>query len=326
MHFFLIIAVTVAPAAPSSPKEAGALFDKARDLMKAGKAPEACPLFEKSHLLEPALGTLLNLADCYDKTGRLVQAYLRFNEASAWAARTHEGKREEAAKSRASALKPRLSWLSLTAAAPSPGLTVVVGEFHVELGATPQAVPVDAGEVEVIASAPKLQPWATRIKVAPAQSLSVTVPPLSPEAAAPTLTAEATPPGSVFTPEAFPAPPLVEGHPGVAQPSSPKPALGPIAVMATGGALLVAGGVGLAWSFASYDRFQRQQPGGPDAAAPTVTRAEFDTLGWVYPASLVAAGVGAAAIAVGATWRLKGASLALVPTPSGAGVVVGGVW
>jgi hypothetical protein len=53
---------------------AAALFAKARALVEAGDHAAACPMFEVSLELEPALGTELNLAQCWAQTGRLVDA------------------------------------------------------------------------------------------------------------------------------------------------------------------------------------------------------------------------------------------------------------
>ncbi|MGQ0507200.1 MAG: hypothetical protein ACT4TC_17975 [Myxococcaceae bacterium] len=134
------------------------LFGPARRNLQ-GKFASACPLLEQSYALEPALGTLLNLADCDEKRGRLVKAYLGFNEATAWAHRTKEGIRKEAAASRATALKTRLSWIALSATSPPENLTVSVEDFSVKLGAMPQSVPVDPGAVSLIARAPGFLPW-----------------------------------------------------------------------------------------------------------------------------------------------------------------------
>src|SRR5215471_10148564 len=53
---------------------AESLFTDARRLMQAGDYEHACPKLEASRRLEPALGTTLNLADCYDKLGRTASA------------------------------------------------------------------------------------------------------------------------------------------------------------------------------------------------------------------------------------------------------------
>jgi hypothetical protein len=60
--------------AESSSESAGALFVRARSLMKAGDCVKALPLLEQSHALEPALGTRLNIAICEVKVGKLVEA------------------------------------------------------------------------------------------------------------------------------------------------------------------------------------------------------------------------------------------------------------
>lgn len=318
--------LSAAPAAPSASKEAEALFLKARDLFKTGKAAEACPLFEKSHSLEPALGTLLNLADCEERTGRLVQAYLHFNEATAWAQRTREGKREQVASSRASGLKSRLSWLSLSTAFPTPNLVVAAGELKLQLSATPQSVPVDAGETAVTASAPGFESWTTRVKVGPAQTQAVMVPALVPQVELkkppelpPPLVAA---PSADFVPSPFPTP--TQPAPAGVQQSYAPPArpAGPIALISAGGVLAISGTAGLIWSLRTYDGAMRQQPGGPDAAAPTVTRSQFDTLRWLYPASWAAVGVGAAALASGAAWQIKGTRATAALLPAGSGVAV----
>jgi hypothetical protein len=56
------------------PSEAVALFNHGRELVRAGNHREACPLFEQSLRLAPAIGTELNLALCYAATGRLIVA------------------------------------------------------------------------------------------------------------------------------------------------------------------------------------------------------------------------------------------------------------
>src|SRR4029078_12457123 len=61
---------------------AQALFDQARQLVSEVKCSEACPKFEESQRLDPGSGTLLNLADCYERQGKLATAWTKFLEAA----------------------------------------------------------------------------------------------------------------------------------------------------------------------------------------------------------------------------------------------------
>jgi hypothetical protein len=100
----------------------------------------------------------------------------------------------------------------------------------------------------------------------------------------------------------------------------------PLAVtgVVTGGVMLLCGVAGLTWNFASADALMRQQPGGPDALRPTVTRAQFELMRWSYPASWAALGLGAATTIVSAVWLARTETVSIAPTPMG--VSVQGRW
>lgn len=320
---FMTALIAVLMTASPNPKEADALFSKARTLMKEGNAAHACPLFEKSHALDPALGTLLNLGDCYEVTGRRVQAFLSFNEAAAWATRNHEAGRAEIARARAGALKGRLSWLALSPAAPTPGLVVTVNDFVVELGTAAQSVPVDPGTLKIIASAPDREGWTTTVTVAQMQTVAVAVPALAPVAEL------KTPEVRAFEATLTPVPmvesetltPLVRVERAAPPSASRTPA---VALMAGGAVLAATGLAGLAWSFETYGRFQQQQD--PSFPQLTVTRGDFNTLKVVYPASWAVAGVGVAAAAAGGFlyWKNGRTLFTFVPTSQGAAFAASG--
>src|SRR6187549_3979092 len=69
-------------ASPADESLAESQFNEGRKLMEGGRPKEACPKFESSQRLDPALGTLLNLADCYERIGLLASAQRRFLEAA----------------------------------------------------------------------------------------------------------------------------------------------------------------------------------------------------------------------------------------------------
>ena len=73
----LALAVIVAMSSPASAEDlerAQELFEKGRALVGQNKHAEACPLFEQALGLGAGLGTELNLATCWSKIGRLIDA------------------------------------------------------------------------------------------------------------------------------------------------------------------------------------------------------------------------------------------------------------
>jgi hypothetical protein len=131
-----------------------ALFDEGKRLMADGRVAQACPKFLASYNLEHRLGTLLNLAACYEKNGQLASAWARFVEARTLAARNNQPERQQFANEHATTLEPKLSKLTVSIAKPLPGLEVKVDGQPVAAGAWGVAVPMDAGKHAIEATAP----------------------------------------------------------------------------------------------------------------------------------------------------------------------------
>src|SRR3954468_22652614 len=90
-----------------------ALFRQAKSLMGQGQYAEACEKFSASQALEPGLGTLLYLGDCYEHAGRFASALSTFTEARQFAQARGDREREHLASVRAAALEPRVPRLEL---------------------------------------------------------------------------------------------------------------------------------------------------------------------------------------------------------------------
>jgi hypothetical protein len=170
-----------APSAQGSQAAAQALFDEARKAMAQGNYGAACPKFADSEKLDPGAGTLLNLANCYEKNGQTASAWATFKDAAAEAKKSGHPDWEATARKRASALEPTLSKLTIEV----PQSSVVDG-LELQRDGVPMAraewgaaIPVDPGSHVIDANAPNAHKWSTTVSVgASGATATVTVPAL----------------------------------------------------------------------------------------------------------------------------------------------------
>ena len=147
---------------------AEALFVEGRKLMEAGRYVDACPKFEASQRLDPGVGTMLNLAECYEKSGRTASAWAEFREVIS-AARAAESKEREAlARERAAALEGKLSRLTIALspeATGTPGIEIRRDGATVDSAELGTSIPVDPGKHVIEANAPGRQKWYKTIEL-----------------------------------------------------------------------------------------------------------------------------------------------------------------
>ena len=131
------------------------LFGEAVQRMDHGDYAGACPLLEQSQALDPSSGTLLNLGDCYEHTGRVASAWRTFADAETLARTSARRDRAEVAKLRKNRLLPLLPYVKLI---PPERAQVNLGvelDGHALDAVTLEApVAVDPGNHEVRARAP----------------------------------------------------------------------------------------------------------------------------------------------------------------------------
>lgn len=185
MAVSVLLAVDAAHAKPGPQERAAAeaLFREGKKLMAAGSVAEACRRFEESQRIDPQGGTLLAMALCHEKEGRVATAWVEYREAAETAKTAGRTDRVAIASKGAAALEPRLPRLSVTVpkASLQPGLTILRDGQELGQGAWDTAVPVDPGVHEVEASAPGRVSWKEKVEVAEGEEKKVSIPALQPE-------------------------------------------------------------------------------------------------------------------------------------------------
>ncbi len=131
---------------------AEALFRAGREASEQGDFATACARFEESRRLEPAPGTVFNLAVCYERLGQVASAWQRFQEVKERLPAADE--RVALADERIAALASRLPKLTLRLADAPAGATALRDGVPLGSASLGIAVPVDPGRHELVARAP----------------------------------------------------------------------------------------------------------------------------------------------------------------------------
>ena len=153
----LVTAALLAPArALAEPRDAtaaSALFQAGRQAMDAKDFASACPKFAESYRLDPAVGTLLNLANCEEKVGRLADASTHFR--SVLEQLPPKDDRAPIATTHLAAIAPRLAHLTLVVEPDQPaGIEVTRDDVPLGAAALGVAIDVNAGDHDVVVTAP----------------------------------------------------------------------------------------------------------------------------------------------------------------------------
>lgn len=277
-----VAAPHAAYANETSSAAAEGLFLEGRALAESGRYEAACDRFARSQELEPAVGTLLNLGECYEHLSRPSSAWLAYQQAVALAETRQDTARGALARAAAARLEPRRSHLSLAAPSDAPrGLTVTHNGAVLAPAVLGSAVPVDPGRHAVEASAPGHLPWRTVVILREGERRKVVVGPLAESAADGSKASDAQPRG--------------EGQRTIA-----------LALEIGGGAALAGGLVFGALAASRWSSVTEGCPEGacPDEAARARHASDATAARTFATVSTVAALTGAAALATGIVLHL----------------------
>lgn len=145
----------LAHAAPEPPSKddvarADQLFREAQQLSQKGQYAEACPKLAESQRLDPANGTILNLALCHESEGKTATAFKELTDLVAQLSTSKDDRqRAKLANEHLKALGTKLTRLTFdTSALPSGATLTLDGDPVVDPGAS---LPVDPGSHSVVA-------------------------------------------------------------------------------------------------------------------------------------------------------------------------------
>ncbi|WP_437503821.1 PEGA domain-containing protein [Sorangium sp. So ce1099] len=143
---------------PRDPVAAEALFKAARALVGKGDYAAGCPKFEASLELNPSASTMINIARCHEREGKVATAWHDYNRAIVLNRETAGEQRrrglEEIAQKGIADLDARVPKLSVMVKSAPAGVEVQRDGTPVPAAALGEPLPVDPGPHEIRASAP----------------------------------------------------------------------------------------------------------------------------------------------------------------------------
>lgn len=163
----LVVALATTPARADDSGHAAAeqLFQDGRALFERAEYEAACEKFAESTRLDAAPGTLLNLAQCYEKLGRTASAWARYKQLQSVSSRRGQAERERYAAQKIDALEPTLRAIVIEVQNPAPDLTVTQDGITLGRTAWGSRIPVDPGAHQVAAHAPGHEPFTTTVVI-----------------------------------------------------------------------------------------------------------------------------------------------------------------
>jgi hypothetical protein len=185
MWFSGLAVAALAIAVPFERAAADPRIIKADQLFAEGKAlfgtnlAQACDKFEESLRYNPAaIGTLLNVALCDEKLGRIASAVAKFTEARDRAMEQGLVQHVRAAQQHIVALEADVPHLSIKLTEQRPETRVLIGDRVIPLDEIGN-IAVDPGEVIVTVSAPARLPYHTKLIMERTEHREILVPALA---------------------------------------------------------------------------------------------------------------------------------------------------
>lgn len=206
-------------ASPQDRAAARQHAEQAQELKSKGKLAEACGHWQEVERLDPKLPTLMELAECTEQLGKVVEAQGWWSLARDRAKRDEKPQSKARAETRLAAVQKRVAQLTLQLASNAPaGVQVLRDDVPLEAAALGSALPTNPGEHVIVVKLAGRDDAKYSVKLVDGdkQVLAIDVGPATKSQVAPL---PAAPPPSPSPP------PLAAPAPTVAAAPSPEPQL-----------------------------------------------------------------------------------------------------
>jgi hypothetical protein len=310
-----VLLLTEGPARAQAEDQAAAraLFSEGRRLAESGRYAEACATFEGARKLYTSAGILLNLADCYERTGRTASAWATFGEAASVSARTNRAEEAAEGKRRQAKLESQLMRVTLRVARDISGLVIRRDGTEVPRPAWGVPVPIDGGSHEFRADASGYVAWVQTVTVSdPGKTLTVDVPALL-EAPAPDRAPPPNPAPALGKPNPLASP--TDSSDSTASPGTTQRIIG----ISIGGAGVVSMGVAGVLAIVAKSQFNNAEK-----ESGTARVSDSAGAGSMADAASVALIAGAVAAGAGVVLWLTAPSAPVAVGTNGTGLLLSG--
>lgn len=212
-----------AQAQTRDPLGAQALFDSGMEQLRLGNSAEACEKFNKSLELEPAVSTIVKVAQCAEREQRLATAWYGYERALKLNREVEQPERRRKQldayiRARILDLKPRVPKLRLVVSHQPEHLTIYRDGTAIPLAALGEVLPIDPGVHRLRATAPGYVESSAEVELAAGQIVTQ-------ELTLETVPTKVLPPRN----ESFALPPTLRlmAKPRIIQPRRPAPTKSP---------------------------------------------------------------------------------------------------
>lgn len=165
------------PEPPPSPEKlrADKLFEDGRRYLAAKEYALACTAFEQSQAADPAIGTLLNIALCYETWGKPTAAYRWYVEAEKLA-KDKSDDREKGAHAKAAELEPKVPHLTISVPADAdPATTFMLDGNEIDKAKLVEEQLVEPGKHTVVAKLADKAPKETVFEISEGERKKITI-------------------------------------------------------------------------------------------------------------------------------------------------------